>query len=100
VGYRPSTPSWEELAALRRRGQRPMGPVYLSPDAGYRARQWRNRGLYCLAPGGAPVLLAGLGVLLIAPKTAQFTEYAQAVAAADPLHFQVQWEGERWQSVI
>lgn len=100
MAYLPSTPSWKGLASLRRKGQRPMGPVYLSPDGGYRFRQWQNRGLYCLPPDGEVVLLSGLSVLMMAVKTSQLVEYAQAVLSVNPYRFQIQWKGEPWQDVI
>lgn len=100
MAYPPLTPSWEELAQMRRRGQRPVGAVYLSTDRGYRERQWTNRGLYCLSPDGPAVLLAGLSVLMLAPKTPALIEYAQSIFAANPLRFQVKWEGESWQDVM
>lgn len=98
--YLPSIPSWPHLAQLRRRGQRPMGPVFLVPQRSYREYLWGEKGLYSLTPDGDPILLAGLRVVVMADKTPELLEFVQAVAAARPNGLQVEWEDARWQTVM
>lgn len=88
-------PSWEVLRALRCRGQRPTGGIWITDDKG----QQHNLAAGELFAVGLPLLdeaylVAGLGVSLIANQSVHTIEVAHAVASSAPALFVVYWRGE------
>lgn len=99
MGYPPSTPSWEQLGQMRRRGQRPVGGVWLSDDADRRWLFWR-KGLYALPLDGPEVMLAGLDVVMIVRRSLHHQKRVEAVFQSGPRKLSIDWEGEKWQCAI
>jgi hypothetical protein len=102
VGYQPSTPSYADLTRMRKRGQRPIGPLYVSDDRAFRDRMYTCHGLY-----GVPLpkpeqcfLLAGLWVVMLAKRDDRTQEIAELIASANPKRFSVDWLGERTDLVV
>jgi hypothetical protein len=92
---------WQALAAMRRRGERPVGGVWIARDA--RRRQLlANRGFFAV---GIPepeqcYLVAGLDVFLLAPRAPKTIDIAQAIASANARYFATMWDGDRMRKVI
>jgi hypothetical protein len=102
VAYRPSTPSYADLTRLRKNGQRPVGPIYVTDDKFERFRLWERFGLY-----GVPLpkpeqcyLLAGLWVTMQAKREERTQVIAEQIAYANPKRFSIDWAGERTDYVI
>jgi hypothetical protein len=102
VAYPPSMPSYRELAHMRKRGQRPLGPIWVTDDAAERRRVYEHFGLF---PVPLPkleqaYLLAGLWVHMYAQRTEDTMGVAAWITAAGPKRFTIKWIGERWDTVI
>lgn len=94
MGSQSSTASWWNLRALRKRGQRPAGNVYVT-DHGVQRRNLEASGLYALPVPQADqaIAVAGLDVVLIADRNECTVEVAQ-VLAAKAGHFATYFRGE------
>lgn len=99
--YRSSTPSWQHLSGLRKRGQRPVSGIYVTDHDRQRSLLAAS-GLYAV---GFPrddetCFAAGLDVVLHANRTERSIEVAQKIAAANPRFFATYWRGVGRQVVI
>ena len=101
MGYQPCACSWSALGRLRRRGQKPAGPVFVTDN-------WRQR-VNLEASGAFAVSMpiveecifaAGLEVFLIAGHTEQAVAIAQQLAAAGPRYFATYFRGRGRQVVL
>ena len=97
----PSTASWKTLGALRRRGQRPTGGIWVT-DHAYQRLHLEESGVFAveLPKPDEVYLVAGLGVTLTADKTVRTIEVAHMIASARPALFILLWRGENPQLVI
>lgn len=101
MGYQPCACSWTALGRLRRRGQKPAGPVFITDN-------WRQR--VNLEESGAfavslplveeCIFAAGLEVVLIAAPTDLAMETAQYLASAGPRFFATYFRGRGRQVVL
>lgn len=101
MGYQPSACSWTALGRLRRRGQKPVGPVFVTDS-------WRQR--VNLEDSGAfavsfplveeCIYAAGLEVVLIASRSELAVETAQHLASAGPRYFATYFRGQGLQVVL
>lgn len=87
-------PSWALLRALRGRGQRPSGGIWITDDV----TQQNNLAASELFAVGLPgldeaYLVSGLGVSLIAEQCVHTIEVAHAVASSHPALFVIYWRG-------
>ncbi len=96
-----SYPSWSLLEALRRRGQRPVGAIWVT-DRAQQRRYLQESGVFAVEvpPVEWAYWVAGLAVLLTADKCAGLIAVAQALASAHPARLVVLWRGEAPQWVI
>lgn len=96
-----STASWQTLASLRRRGQRPQAGIWITDDASQRVHL-EDSGVFAVdLPRPEDIyLVAGLGVTLTANKTVRTIEVAHMLASARPALFILLWRGENPQLVI
>lgn len=101
AAYQSSTASWQSLAHLRKRGQRPLGCVFVT-DRMTQRRNLELSGAFALQfPGPQDVyLVAGLDVVIIADHSEKAVETAQALAAANPRYLATYWRGQGLQAVI
>jgi hypothetical protein len=89
------------LRALRARGQRPSGGIWITDDLG----QQNNLAASELFAVGLPqlddtYLVAGLGVSLIAEQSVHTIEVAHALASSRPALFVIYWRGaDLWRIV-
>lgn len=94
MGSSSSTPSWQTLARLRRRGQKPAGAVWITDD-------WRQRanleasGAFALALPVAQelVYLAGLEVILLANPGEEGAAVAQMLAGSSARRLSTYFRG-------
>jgi hypothetical protein len=102
VACTPSTPSYADLARMRKRGQRPVGPIYVTDDRPEREWLWRQHGLYGipLPKPDQAYLLAGLWVTMQAKREERTQVIAEQIAYANPKKFSIDWAGERTDYVI
>ena len=88
MAYQPSACSWTALGRLRRRGQKPAGPLFVTDN-------WRQRanleasGAYAVSMPLAEecIFAAGLDIVLIAESTEHALMIAQLLGAAYPRYF-------------
>lgn len=100
MDYPYSQPSWHLLQRMRKRGERPMGGVWMVDDDSRRLLLL-SRGLYAIrVPARAQAWLSGLDVFLLARRMPSRIELAQEIASTYPRFFALEWEGEQWQTVI
>lgn len=101
AAYQPSTASWQSLAHLRKRGQRPLECVIVT-DRMVQRRNLELSGAFALPfPGPREVYLTvGLDVVVIADYSEKAVEIAQAIAAANPRYLATFWRGQGLQTVI
>ena len=100
MGYQPCACSWSALGRLRRRGQKPVGLLFITDN-------WRQR--KNLEDSGAfavsfplieeCIFAAGLEVVLIADPTELAMDMAQHIASARPRFFATHFRG-RERSVV
>jgi hypothetical protein len=92
---------WHQLAAMRRRGERPIGGVWIAQD-GRRRRLLAGRDLFALDVPSIEqcYLAAGLDVFLLAVREQATIDVALAIAAATPRYFVTAWQGDLWREVI
>lgn len=93
--YPSSTPSWDSLSQLRRRGQRPAFVIFITDHGGQR-RNLCDSGGYALRfpePEEA-YLVAGLDVVIIADGGGRAVEAAQDLAGANPRYLATYWRGQ------
>lgn len=96
-----SQTSWDVLGRLRRRGQRPAGPVFVTDD-------WRQRANLEAAGAFAVPLpesedatyAAGLEVVLLAAASEKVADAAQRLAAANPRTFVTYFRGRGAEVVL
>ena len=101
MGYQPCACSWSALGRLRRRGQKPAGPVIVTDH-------WRQR--VNLEESGAfavsfplveeCIFAAGLEVVLFAEPTELAVQIAQHLASAGPRYFATYIRGKGLQVVL
>lgn len=88
-------PSWEVLRALRCRGQRPAGGIWITDDKGQQTNLAAGELFAVRLPRlDEAYLVAGLGVSLIATQSIHTIEVCHAVASSGPVLFVVHWRGE------
>lgn len=94
--------NWHDLAQLRKRGQRPMGLVYLADDWRVRRAIENNYGLWALPLPKAEecYLLAGLWAVMFTDRNDRTQQVAWDIAAVHPKHFSIGWKGERWDQLM
>jgi hypothetical protein len=101
VTSRSSAASWDSLASMRRRGQRPADGVWVTDRYDGR-RAMEAHGLFAVLPPeeGQERLLVGLEAFLLADFSPRSVEIAQRMAAANPAFFSVWYRGRGVQVVI
>ena len=101
TAYHASTPSWPNLAMMRKRGQRPAAGVYVT-DHGAQRSFLVAAGLYAVElPHGDEVnWAAGLDIVVIADRNTQTVEAAQRIAGSNPRYLATYWRGVGLQVVI
>lgn len=94
-------PSWQALAAMRKRGQRPAAGVFVTDHYAQR-RNLCAGGLFAVGfPEPREVYLAaGLDVALIADRNERSVGVALMLSEANPAYLSTFWRGERFDVVI
>jgi hypothetical protein len=92
---------WHQLADLRRRGERPVGGVWIAQE-NRRRQLLAARGLFAVDVPALDqcYLAAGLDVFLLAQRQQLTVDVARAIASAGPRNFVTAWDGDRWREVI
>lgn len=101
MAYRSSTADWQQLATLRKRGQRPLAFIAVC-DSGSRLAHWQRLGFMALMlpPAEQCYLFAGLWVLLDCVRNEATMAKAEAIASSNPKRMQIAWRGERFDTVL
>ena len=102
TAYRSSTPDWQSLASLRKKGQAPIAFLAVT-DSGERRAYWENLGLYAvmLPRPEDCYLAAGLWVMLDVVRNQRTAERALEIASSHPRRFQIAWRNEgKFETVI
>lgn len=101
MGFNSSTPSWQTLGHLRRRGQRPATMLFVTDDWRFRGNLEANGFFAVPLPGEREcIFAAGLEVVLIAEPTEHAIAIAQLLAAASPQSFVTRFRGRDAQRVL
>lgn len=101
MGFPASTPSWQLLAHLRKRGQKPAGAVWVSDNWQQRQNLSVAGNLVLPLPTAEDVpYVAGLEVILIADPGEKATEAAQLLAGAGPRRFVTYFRGRGCEVVL
>jgi hypothetical protein len=96
-----SRTDWAVLAQLRKRGQRPIGTIFVTDHYGQRRNLESSGGFAVFPPSeGEAYLVSGLDVLFIADRSDRSTELAQSLASAGPRCLWVHFRGSNPQQVI
>lgn len=90
------TCSWQMLASLRKRGQRPASGVWVT-DHCLQRRNLELSGQFCVMPPLPEFcyLVAGLDVHMIADRNERMSQVALNIAMGHPSEFSVLWRNER-----
>lgn len=93
--------SWSTLGRLRRRGQRPAGPVLVVDDWRQRANLEASGAFAVPLPVAEElVFVAGLEVVLIADPGERAVAVAQMLAGASPRYFATYFRGRGHEVVL
>lgn len=101
ASIRDRLPSWDLLASLRRRGQRPAGFMLVTD------REWQRRNLIASGAFALPLpkeaegyLVAGLDVALFAEREPDAIEAAGVLFASRPARLLILWRPENFEVVL
>lgn len=99
--YQPCACSWTALGRLRRRGQKPAGPLFVTDNWQQRANLEASGAFAVSMPLIEEcIFAAGLEVVLIAGPTEHAVGIAQHLAAAGPKYFATYFRGHGRQVVL
>jgi hypothetical protein len=102
VAYRSSTPDWQALASMRKKGQAPIAFLAVT-DSGQRRAYWESLGFFAvmLPRPEECYLTSGLWVMLDVVRNQATAERALDIASSHPRRMQIAWRDEgKFETVI